>query len=258
MAGTNAGTWGDGASTSLNAGVIQVVDSNMAGVIPYSLSSSNVVMSATDTRNCLFRLTGTLLANITLTQAGGALFNGFYYFENLTTGNFTVTLTTGAGSLVLLQNRVGVVFVDATNGPRYVSAPATPSTPDVIPAGTVMLFFQAAAPTGWSQIAAQNDYGLKIVSGTGGGTSGTVAYSTLFARTATDGYALLINDIPSHSHTVSVVGGSSFSGFNSFQETVVPGTSITYTSSSVGGGASHSHGLDMRLQTANLIQCSKN
>jgi hypothetical protein len=48
-----------------------------------------------------------------------------------------------------------------------------------------MPFFQAAAPTGWTQVATQNNKGIRIVSGTGGGTGGTIAFSTLFSPTAT-------------------------------------------------------------------------
>lgn len=48
----------------------------------------------------------------------------------------------------------------------------------VIPAGTVMLFYQAAAPTGWTQVITQDDKVIRVVAGTGGGTGGTNPLST--------------------------------------------------------------------------------
>ena len=48
----------------------------------------------------------------------------------------------------------------------------------LIPAGTKMVFHQASAPTGWTQITTQNDKALRVVSGVGGGTGGTHSLST--------------------------------------------------------------------------------
>lgn len=48
----------------------------------------------------------------------------------------------------------------------------------LIPSGTVMAFFQAAPPVGWTQVTTQNDKALRVVSGTGGGTGGVDALST--------------------------------------------------------------------------------
>jgi hypothetical protein len=45
------------------------------------------------------------------------------------------------------------------------------------PVGTALVFYQAAAPTGWTKQTVQNDKYLRVVSGTGGGSGGTVAAS---------------------------------------------------------------------------------
>lgn len=47
----------------------------------------------------------------------------------------------------------------------------------LIPAGTVMVFYQAAAPTGWTKVVTQDDKALRVVSGSGGVAGGTVAFS---------------------------------------------------------------------------------
>lgn len=54
----------------------------------------------------------------------------------------------------------------------------------LIPAGTVSLFYQAAAPTGWTVSDADSDKALRVVSGAsglGGAAGGTTAFTTVFA-----------------------------------------------------------------------------
>ena len=63
----------------------------------------------------------------------------------------------------------------------------------VIPAGTVMPFYQAAAPAGWTQVTTQNDKVFRVVSGTGGGAGGTIATSATLAHSHT---------VNSHTHSI--------------------------------------------------------
>lgn len=251
-AGANAGTWGSGASTALNEGVIQVIDLNMAGLLTNSLTSTNVTLSSSDTQNCMLRFTGTLLANIVVSPDTGVLMSGFYCWENLTSGSFTLTLTTGTGSLVLPQSRRGILFIDTTNAPRMVAIVGSTDA-DPIPVGTVMVFYQNAAPTGWTIVSSLNDYALKIVSSAGGVTSGSVNYSTLFARTATDSHTLTTAEIPSHSHTLGFSQGTqgASGGANGF-------VGSYGTTASTGGGGGHTHDIDMRVKTASVILASRN
>ena len=70
--------------------------------------------------------------------------------------------------------------------------------------GTVLVFYQAAAPTGWTQVTTQNDAALRVVSTAGGGTGGTVAFTTAFAAAnTTDGTALTTAQLPAHNHGVT-------------------------------------------------------
>ncbi len=89
----------------------------------------------------------------------------------------------------------------------------------LIPSGTVMLFVQTAAPTGFTKSTTHNNKALRIVSGTVG-TGGSQAFTTAFAsdRTAsgtTGGTAVSISgsvashtlatsELPSHNHTFSI------------------------------------------------------
>lgn len=58
----------------------------------------------------------------------------------------------------------------------------------MIPAGTVVPFFQAAAPTGWTKSTSNTDAVLRVTSGSGGGTGGTDS----------------ISSPPTHTHTITV------------------------------------------------------
>lgn len=63
--------------------------------------------------------------------------------------------------------------------------------------GTKMAFFQAAAPTGWTQITTHNDKALRVVSGSGGGSGGSQALSTTLAHS---------HVVDSHQHIISAEG----------------------------------------------------
>jgi hypothetical protein len=125
-------------------------------------------------------------------------------------------------------------------------------------AGTLMLFQQTAAPTGWTKQTTHNDKALRVVSGSAS-SGGVQAFSTVFGRTATDGYGLSISEMPSHTHTS--VGGSGNLAYEaggsgiglasgSFQAGFA---GLTYS----GGGAAHSHGMDIRVQYVDTIIASK-
>lgn len=265
--GSNSGTWGADSTTptanssnALNEGVIQLIDQCVGGTTTYSLSSSNVTMTQAQAQNGMQRCTGTLLANVAI-SASSVLMTGLYAWENVTSGNFTVTLTNAAGSVVLPQSRRGLVWIDTTNAPRIIAI-AGSAQGDIIPVGTVMLFYQNAAPTGWTISASLNDYALKIVSSAGGVTSGSVAYSTLFGRTTTDSTTLTTNQIPAHTHGQDdTTVYSQAPSTSSFTVQVGPNTLFVDTArvtESTGGGAGHTHPLDMRVQTASVILASKN
>jgi hypothetical protein len=161
-----------------------------------------------------------------------------------------------------------ITFSDATTQ----STAATAS----IPSGSVVLFYQAAAPTGWTQVTSLNDYDLRLVSGTGGGTGGTTAYSSVFTNQTptitTSGLSagattLSTAQMPSHRHTEnrSAQGGCGTGIGSAACATGCTGTS-TFTQNT-GGGGSHTHSISgsasssaitLDVRYANVIICSKN
>ena len=253
------GTWGAGATDGLNSGVISPLDTMLGGITALSLASTTPeLLSQSQAQNAMLRLTGNLLASIVVSPDTGVLLIGFVYFENLTTNSaFSVTFTNSAGSVVLPQGRRGVMWVDTTNGPRIMALVGS-GTADPIPAGSQTIWYNASAPSGWSAVAL-NDYGVQIVSnGSGGVTSGSVAYSTLFARTTTDSHTLTTNEMPSHPHTYGVTYGAAPGGSNQVASVLSTSGGTTITTTSTGGGAAHNHGLDMRVQTAAFVLASRN
>jgi hypothetical protein len=151
------------------------------------------------------------------------------------------------------------------------------------PAGTVWSFAQAAAPTGWTQVTTYNNVGVRIVSGVGGGSGGSIAFSTLFSLTSS--YTGSINitsgtvgnttlstaQLATHSHTLtlSTVGNFNCGGGAYFNSCTDAGGSPAPAFSSTGGDASHTHSLvgtaaagnftsDFNLQYVDVILASKN
>lgn len=124
------------------------------------------------------------------------------------------------------------------------------------PSGTLMLFQQTAAPTGWTKQTTHNDKALRVVSGTagsGGSSAFTTALGTPSVSASLTGSpdvsglsvsmsgnigntTLSINQIPSHTHNITGPQGNAFSKGGSNNG------SGNSTSGSTGGGGSHNHG----------------
>lgn len=152
-----------------------------------------------------------------------------------------------------------VVIVDVSDADKLKKAAAGGFG---FPSGTVMLFYQASAPTGWTKLtaAALNDAVLRIVTGAGGATGGATAFSTFNAQTSVGATTLSTEQMPSHSHDVK-----NFSGGGGQSVTVVQVSTVTNTSpawrsgylSSAGGGSSHTHSFTANIKYADFIVASK-
>ncbi len=139
-----------------------------------------------------------------------------------TNSDYTITVPAESGTLVTTANVPG------------------------FPSGTVMLFAQTAAPTGWTKDTTNyNNSGLRVVTGSAS-TGGSVDFTTAFASqtptgsvtiTSVSGSAgattLTTPQIPSHTHPGGAGGGTNGPG-NS------PSASPS-TTGSTGGGGSHTH-----------------
>lgn len=164
------------------------------------------------------------------------------------------------------------------------------------PAGTVKVFYQSAAPTGWTRVATQNNKALRVVSGTGGGSGGTTNFTTVLSSAAGNlsvnvnntfpvGLApsttqnvgnttLALSQLPDHVHVglTGVTGGSGATPFSNAGSRIVFGSVATGGMIENSGGGSHTHpfsgsasmnetrtyGLNLSVQYIDTIVCSLN
>jgi hypothetical protein len=168
-------------------------------------------------------------------------------------GTGTNTLT--AESVLIGNGAAAVKFVAPGNSGNVLtsngSAWASVSVPAGIPSGTVMLFGQTAAPTGFTKLTDQDNAALRVVSGTAS-TGGSVNFSTAFASQTPSGSVsvtggsvgnttLSTPQIPSHSHNITVGGNlapntASRSPLLSGYQQPFPGLVLN-----TGGGGAHNH-----------------
>lgn len=91
--------------------------------------------------------------------------------------------------------RIRYLIKQVTGKTYWYQDPDTDLTA-LFPPTTVMVFYQAAAPTGWTQVTTQNDKALRVVSGSGGGTGGSQALSSAITLAHT-------HTVASHTHTIA-------------------------------------------------------
>ena len=152
--------------------------------------------------------------------------------------------------------------VPAVAGSNTLTFPAATAKVDAFPSGTVLVFAQTAAPTGWTKSTTHDNKALRVVSGAAS-SGGSVAFTTAFASQAVAGTVgattLTTSQIPSHTHTATVTdpghthtqraqGAISYSGgvnsngsSNLGSDTGSAFTGISVSIASSGGGGSHDH-----------------
>lgn len=105
------------------------------------------------------------------------------------------------------------------------------------PAGVEQLFGDNTLPTGWTQNVARNDEVVRIVSGIGNTSGGSVSISG--GSFNTSALALTIAQLASHLHDIDTVTGS-----DAIIEirTNTGGTTGTFDTLTAGSGSTHGHG----------------
>ena len=172
------------------------------------------------------------------------------------TTDFSVkdNLTTGDAAKVIKGSDID------TELSAIATAIATKVESGDIPSGSAMVFFQTAAPSGWTKSTANNDKALRVTSGDGGGTGGSVAFETAFASQTPAGTVgsttLTTSQIPAHNHDVR--GPTVASGSAQYSA----GNSSGTATANAGGGGSHNHSftgtaIDLDVQYLNVIVCTK-
>ena len=163
----------------------------------------------------------------------------------LSPGDFWYDLSTGA---------LSVRTDDGTSQQWLQIAPAGGGGPtSSFPAGTLMLFQQTAAPTGWTKQTTHNDKAMRIVSGTAS-QGGSVGFQSLFSRTGTDGFTLSTTEMPSHTHPYNAQSNGSVGGDGAVGGSGADFNPVTLAS---GGNQAHAHTMDMRVLYVDFIIASK-
>jgi len=308
--GANANTWGTNTNNNLDvldafgAGYIA---KSVAGSSNITLTTGNADPSA-ESANKVIELTGALTGDIVVFVPA---VEGEYVFFNNTTGSQTLTIAaTGhtANGIAIAQGAYSHVYNDGsanykmynavdklgattfkdtvtagssgqiilrTNGAvtatTFTGDGSNLSGVDPFPSGTKQVFYQASAPTGWTQdtAAALGNAAMRVVVGTGGGTGGSDTFQTTFGSSRTTesksltvsgsvsgtvgGHTLSTPELASHSHTVS---SSQFDNNQPNRPRTLSNRcnydpSITSNpTSSTGGGGSHSHPFSGTLGSA--------
>jgi|694.fasta_scaffold40066_8 hypothetical protein len=150
------------------------------------------------------------------------------------------------------------------------SVDSTTYSTQTFPSGTLMLFQQTAAPTGWTKQTTHNNKALRVVSGTAS-SGGTTAFTTVFASRTPAGTVsgtnsggsvtgsvsgsnsggsvsnttLVESQIPSHTHSYTASNNNNENRVSSPKAgNVAPVNTGTFgaNTAAAGGGGAHSHG----------------
>jgi len=126
----------------------------------------------------------------------------------------------------------------------------------LIPSGTVMLFVQTAAPTGWTKSVTHNDKALRIVSGSVSSGGNTAFSSTFVNRTPAGSVSgtnsgggvsdsgLTTGQLASHAHTEQLMSSSATMTTTGTRigGSASGSTNRTATSPTLGSGSGEAHG----------------
>jgi hypothetical protein len=204
-------------------------------------------------------------------------------------GILTATSFNGDGASLTTLNASNISSGTLPDARFPVTLPAVSGAnlTGIFPVGTLMLFQQTSAPTGWTKQTTHNDKALRVVTGAAS-SGGTTAFSSVMAsRTpsgsnsggSVSGHTLSEAEMPSHRHTILSpthdTDSSASQGYpngnqhNSFRTSDRGGEERTPNMINLRGNSnSHSHGfanptftgtaMDFAVQYVDLIIASKN
>lgn len=144
------------------------------------------------------------------------------------------------------------------NGTAWVANVAGPGS---FASGTVMSFFQAAAPTGWTRVTTYDDSLCRVVGSAtpaSGGANGFVA--TFNAQTNTGAFTNTTATITSHSHSLPGGDAGPLLGSNSPASVYFVqsnGSASSTNTGAQGGGGAHSHSIATNIKYVDMLLASK-
>jgi len=300
--GENAGTWGDKTNNNL-----EVIDAFVNGYLSKSVAgSADVTLTTADasataeSSNKVIELTGTLTGNINVflpaKESNYIIFNntsGSHTLSVAPTGHTAngVAITQGSHTMIYNKSDRCVDVLGAkvgTTATTYFGSGANLTGIDIIPSGSLMLFQQTSAPTGWTKQTTHDNKALRVVTGSAssGGSntfaaafnnnqtvSGTTSSTSVTITGSTAGHSITQAELPSVTlqttesvkieEAPSNKGSSSGSGAAYNKADVPLGGSDQAHSHGVGtlAGGAHTHTFsdtfNLDVQYVDLIICSK-
>jgi len=301
--GENAGTWGDKTNNNL-----EVIDAFVNGYLSKSVAgSSDVTLTTADasataeSSNKVIELTGTLTGNINVflpaKESNYVIFNntsGSHTLSVAPTGHTAngVAITQGSHTMIYNKSDRCVDVLGAkvgTTTTTYFGSGANLTGIDIIPSGSLMLFQQTSAPTGWTKATAHDNKALRVVTGSAssGGSntfaaafnnnqtvSGTTSSTSVTISGSTAGHSITQAELPNITLTPSqraktedkgpLNRGSSSGGGAGYEFLDIPlggsGTAHSHGVGTLAGGA-HTHTFsdtfNLDVQYVDVIICSK-
>ena len=305
--GENAGTWGDKTNNNLD-----VLDAFTAGYLSKDVGgSANVTLttanasSTSEASNKVIELTGTLTGNIHVFLP--AKENNYFIYNN-TSGSYSVSIAAtghGANSSTIAQGSKTLVYCTSDNvedifgddisvtgnvsASYFVGDGSSLTNIEPFDSGTLMLFQQTTAPTGWTKQTTHDNKALRVVTGTAssGGSntfsgvfntavpvSGTSNNSTVTISGSTAGHVLTQAQLPDYTLVPdqkaktedkgTLNRGSSSGGGASYEFLDIPSGGSDQAHSHGAGtlaGDNHSHtytsDLELNVQYVDLIIAAK-
>ena len=230
-----------------------------------TLNASNIAVTGILTASTSV-VTSNLSASGNITASGSVSATG-----NVSSGSVTINASS--------QNITGVNSVTSSSG--FFNTQGHQAA--TFPSGTALLFYQASAPTGWTKSTSHDDKALRVVSGSGGGSGGSTAFSTVMASRTPGGsvtmtnasFTLTTSEIPSHTHQDRITIGLDDNNGTNGQDASInlrqtadrPVFSFYGTTEATGSSGSHTHNntasftgnaMDFAIQYVDVIICSKN
>jgi hypothetical protein len=243
---------------------ITVKNSSGTGVAVPAGKTVYVYNDGTNVVDAITHLSSLTLGSALPIASGGTGSTSTTYanLQSNVTGTLPVS-NGGTGATTL--NSAAVIIGNGTSAPTFVAPGSsgnvltsngtawTSAAAAAFDSGTVMLFAQTSAPTGWTKDASNyNNSGLRVVTGSAS-TGGSVDFTTAFASQTPTGSVSISSvsgsagattlstpQIPSHTHTLPRNTGSGDAEAFNIAGTGRP-TINDLASGSTGGGGSHTH-----------------
>ena len=213
---------GGAESLNVNASSVMISGANILASVAASATSANLTSAWGTANAALANTDATFAGNLTLSIS-----------RTVFVGNATVNTSISAGSIL-------------TNGVALGGS---------FEAGTVMLFRQNNAPTGWTKKTCIHDAGIRLVNNTISQVTTSNVFSTVFGQTSTGATTLSTAQMPAHTHTIPIYIPGPVSpayALDSSAGAAGPATGST------GGGGSHTHSVSLQLNYVDMILASKN